>query len=241
MNIVIPMAGAGQRFVDAGYKYPKPFIFFNRKTMIENVIENMGYHNNYVLIMQSQHAKDFKHVLESINDKLPIPMTILTVDQKTQGAAETCLMAQGHVSDDDPLVIANCDQMFEWNQSEFEHAIANNDMDGYIFTFTATRNPLGYSYALTNEQGLVIQTAEKQKISEHATTGIYVWKRASDYWRAAQSMIQKDIRVNNEFYVCPVFNQNILQGQRIGIWPIEKHWGIGTPEDLEIYLNKDNK
>ena len=235
MNIIIPMSGAGQRFVDEGYLYPKPFLQFHGKTMIENVLENIGYNNQFILIMRKEHQLKFQHIIDNINKVVSTPVIVLTVDTLTQGAAETCLLAKNSINADEPLMIANCDQMFLWNQTDFEEK-TKNSLDGYIFTFFVERNPLGYSYAEVDDNGLVIRTAEKEKISDYATTGIYVWAKAQYFFDAAESMIAKNLRVNNEFYVCPTFNENIAAGQKIGIWPIEKHYPIGTPSDFDLYL-----
>ena len=81
--------------------------------------------------------------------------------------------------------------------------------------------------------------AEKKVISANATVGVYYWKKGSDYVSFAESMIKKNIRVNNEFYVCPVFNEAIKDGKKIKTFDIEKMWGLGTPEDLSIFLNNN--
>ena len=82
------------------------------------------------------------------------------------------------------------------------------------------------------------EVAEKNPISDNATVGYYYWKHGSDFVKYAEQMIERDIRVNNEFYVCPVFNQAIEAGLKISSFNADGMWGLGTPEDLNIYLSK---
>ena len=94
-----------------------------------------------------------------------------------------------------------------------------------------------WSYSKTDSKGLVLEVAEKKYISNWATTGIYGWKHGSDYVRYAEQMISKNIRVNGEFYVCPVYNEAIEAGGLIRNLCCKKIWGLGVPEDLEKFLN----
>jgi dTDP-glucose pyrophosphorylase len=107
--------------------------------------------------------------------------------------------------------------------------------DGGIVTFTSTHPK--WSFVEVNEKGLVTRVSEKNPISNIATVGIYFWKHGSDYIKYAEEMIDKNLRFNNEFYVCPVFNQAIEDKKNIRTFSIEKMWGIGTPEDLNYFLN----
>jgi len=92
-----------------------------------------------------------------------------------------------------------------------------------------------HSYLLT-ETNLVTRTEEKKVISNNATVGVYYWKRGSDYVKYTNQMIEKNIRTNNEFYVCPVYNEAILDEKKIRVKEIKNMWGIGTPEDLNYFL-----
>lgn len=235
MQILIPMGGAGSRFVAAGYDHPKPFIEFNGKTMIENVVENLGLRNHYILVTQRKHYDSYRSVFDSIaRDVTELNVSLL--DGLTRGAAESCLTAKNMVNHDLPLMIANCDQMMDWDEIRFKAWFLDSGLDGVIMTFDS-QSPKN-SYAEINDQGLVTRTAEKQVISKHATNGIYVWRRAGDFFNAAEEMIEKGIRQNNEFYVCPVYNINVSRGQKIGLYHIgDGHWPIGTPQDLTIYLS----
>ena len=108
------------------------------------------------------------------------------------------------------------------------------NVDGGIVTFKSTHPK--WSFAKIDENNFVTEVAEKRPISTLATVGIYFWKHGKDYVKYAEQMIEKNIRVNNEFYVCPVFNEAIADGKKFKTYNINKMWGLGTPEDLDIFL-----
>ena len=235
MQILIPMGGAGSRFSAAGYDRPKPFIEFHGQTMIENVVENLGLDNQYTFVTQRTHYEEYRLVYERIRSKVQ-KLHVAVLDGLTQGAAESCLYAKEFLDPEMPLMIANCDQMLEWDPVVFKAWLFDTKIDGAIMTFES-QSPKN-SFARIDEDGYVVETAEKKVISPYATNGIYVWKRAEDFITAAEELIARDLRTNNEFYVAPCFNINIEHGQKIKIYPINGHWPIGTPQDLTIYLDR---
>lgn len=232
MNVLIPMAGAGSRFEQAGYTFPKPLIDVNGKPMIQRVVENLNMDARHIFIVQKEHYEQYslKHTLNLIAPNCEI----VQVEGITEGAACTTLLAKQFINNDEPLVLANSDQYVQWDSNEYMYSCMADDIDGSILTFEATHPK--WSYAKLNEQGFVTEVAEKKPISKHATVGIYFWKRGKDYVECAESMIDKDIRVNNEFYVCPVYNEALLRGARVKTFHIDKMWGLGTPEDLDLFL-----
>jgi HAD superfamily hydrolase (TIGR01509 family) len=232
MNVLIPMAGAGSRFASAGYTFPKPLIEVNGKPMIQVVVENLNIEANYIFIVQKEHYE--KYSLQYLLNLIAPNCNIVQVDGITEGAACTTLLAKELINNDHPLVMANSDQFVEWNSNECLYAFNADGIDGGIVSFEATHPK--WSYAKVGEDGFVSEVAEKKPISNNATVGIYFWKKGSDYVKYAEQMIEKDIRTNNEFYVCPVFNEAIQDGKKIRIKDIEKMWGIGTPEDLNYFL-----
>lgn len=233
LTVLIPMAGAGSRFAQQGYTFPKPLIEVRGKPMIQLVVENLGIKANYIFIVQKEHYE--KYNLQYLLNLIAPGCKIVQVDGLTEGAACTTLLAKEYIDNDRPLLIANSDQFMVWNPSETMYVFSESELDGGILTFHSTHPK--WSYAKTDENGFVIEVAEKKPISENATTGVYYWKKGSDYVRYATDMILGNDRVNNEFYVCPVFNHAIQDGKRIRIFPIEKMYGIGTPEDLNYFLN----
>ena len=232
LNVLIPMAGAGSRFAEAGYTFPKPLIEVNGKPMIQAVVDNLNMEANFIFIVQEDHYEKYnlKYMLELIAPGCKIVKT----KGLTEGAACTTLLAKHLINSSDPLVIANSDQYVEWNSNECMYAFKADGVDGGILTFKATHPK--WSYAKIGEDGFVSEVAEKKVISENATVGIYYWKHGKDYVKYAEQMISKDTRVNNEFYVCPVFNEAIADGKKIRVKTVPRMWGLGTPEDLDNYL-----
>jgi len=235
LNILIPMAGAGNRFAQAGYTFPKPLIDVNGQPMIQVVVDNINMDANYIFIVQEEHYK--KYNLQNTLNLIAPGCKIVQVNGITEGAACTTLLAKEFINNGNPLIIANSDQYVEWNSSEFMHSMVAdgiNGVDAGILTFTSTHPK--WSYAKVNDDEFVVEVAEKNPISTCATVGIYYWKCGSDYVKYAESMISKNVRTNNEFYVCPVFNEAILDNKKVKTFNVEKMWGIGTPEDLQLFL-----
>ena len=233
LNVLIPMAGAGTRFAEAGYSFPKPMIEVDGKPMIQLVVENLGLDANYIYICQSEHRQNFN--LDTMMNIISSNNTIIDIDHVTEGAAVTALLAEEHIDNDNPLFFSNSDQFVEWNPVEFMYKMQETQCDGGIVTFKATHPK--WSFAKIQD-GYVTEVAEKNPISDDATVGFYYWKRGSDFVKYAKQMIEKNIRVNNEFYVCPVFNEAIADGKKIKAFHIDKMWGLGTPEDLEKFLQR---
>jgi beta-phosphoglucomutase-like phosphatase (HAD superfamily)/dTDP-glucose pyrophosphorylase len=233
LNVLIPMAGAGSRFSAAGYTFPKPLIEVRGKPMIQVVVENLNIEANYIFLVQKSHYETYN--LKYLLNLIAPGCKIVQVDGLTSGAASTTLLAKEHIDNDAPLVMANSDQFVEWNSNECMYAFSADSIDGGILTFKATHPK--WSYAKLDENGFVSEVAEKKVISDEATVGIYYWRHGSDYVKYAEQMIEKDIRTNGEFYTCPVFNEAIGDGKKIRVKNIEKMWGIGTPEDLNYFLD----
>jgi len=232
LNVLIPMAGAGSRFSQAGYTFPKPLIEVHGKPMIQVVVENLNIEANYIFIVQKDHYE--KYNLKYLLNLIAPNCKIVQVEGITEGAACTTLLAKEFIDNDAPLVMANSDQFVEWNSNECMYAFNADAIDGGILTFKATHPK--WSYAKIGDDGFVSEVAEKKPISDNATVGVYFWKKGSDYVKYAEQMIANNIRTNNEFYVCPVFNEAIADGKKVRVKQIEKMWGIGTPEDLNYFL-----
>lgn len=235
MNILIPMAGAGSRFQEAGYTFPKPLIEVEGKPMIQVIVENLNMEGNHIFVVQKEHFEKFN--LKYLLNLIAPNCKIIQVDGITEGAACTTLLAKEFINNDEPLLLANSDQYIEWNSNEFMYSMIADNIDGGILTFKATHPK--WSFAKLDEKGYVIEVAEKKPISDIATVGVYYWAKGSDYVKYAEQMIDKNIRTNNEFYVCPVFNEAIEDGKKIKTYEIYKMWGIGTPEDLNVFLSRD--
>ena len=232
MNVLIPMAGRGSRFEKAGYTFPKPLIDVNGKAMIQVVIENLNIEANYVFLVLKEHYE--KYNLGTFLNNICPNCKIVQIDQVTEGAACTTLLAKEYINNDNPLLIANSDQYVEWESSKFMYSMEADGIDGGILTFKA--NHPKWSFCKLGEDGFISEVAEKNPISDNASVGIYYWKRGADYVKYAEQMINKNVRVNGEFYICPVYNEAINDSKLFKTFEVSEMWGLGTPEDLQAYL-----
>lgn len=232
LTVLIPMAGAGSRFAKAGFELPKPLIEFNGKPMIQHVIDNLNVDAKFVFVVQEEHYK--KYNLGAYLNLMVPGCEIVQTNGVTEGAACTTLLAKNLINNDRHLLIANSDQFVEWNSCDFMYSMLSDDADGGILTFEA--NDSKWSYVKLGADGYACEVAEKKVISNEATVGIYYWKKGSEYVKFAEQMIQNNIRVNNEFYVCPVYNEMFKENKRVKIFRAEKMWGLGTPQDFDFFL-----
>ena len=237
INVVIPMAGLGSRFADAGYSKPKPFIDVNGKPMIVRVLENLKIPNaNYILIGRSEHLLKEAELVQQIESEYN--STFIGIDKLTEGTACTVLFARKYINNDSPLLIANSDQIVDFDVNDFLEDNFNRKLSGSILVFhDSTKNPK-WSFAKLGLNEKVIEVKEKEPISDLATVGIYLFTKGSEFVDGAVDMIINNDRINNEFYTCPVYNYLIQENLNIGVFeiPLKSMHGIGTPEDLKVFL-----
>ncbi|NQW11380.1 MAG: NTP transferase domain-containing protein [Alphaproteobacteria bacterium] len=237
LTVVIPMAGDGQRFRDAGYARPKPFIDVNGRPMIEHVIDNLRFPGaRFILIGQRAHIEaeaDVVNGLAARND-----CTVLGIDGLTEGTVCTILLARRHLPVSQPLLIANSDQLVDGGIQPFVEDCLDRDLDGSILCFRDPEKNPKWSFAKTDDHGRVIEVREKVPISDLATVGIYLFRNGKIFVDNAIDMIANNDRVNNEFYTCPVYNHAIAAGGQIGVYEIPERsmHGLGTPEDLKRFI-----
>lgn len=237
INIVIPMAGAGSRFSLAGYQKPKPFIDVNGKPMIVHVLENLAYpHARYILIARKEHMDAEAALVQQI--ERDFNATFIPIEKLTEGTACTVLYARRYINNEQPLLIANSDQIVDMQIADFIDDCYRRELDGSILTFVDEKRDPKWSFAKLNERQLVMEVQEKKPISEYATVGIYFYRQGRDFVDAAIDMFIERDRVNNEYYTCPTYNYAIKAEKHIGIYNIDmkKMHGIGTPHDLDAYL-----
>lgn len=239
LNIVIPMAGKGTPFIEAGYVFPKPLIDIKGKTMIEIVVDNLrpSCPHKFIFICRKEHYEkyDLYNILKNASKN---QFEVIQLNGSTEGAACTVLTAAQYIDNDNNLLVANSDQFVDYNINEFIKEARKSDKDGLIMTFNSSHPK--WSYARVDKNNMVMEVAEKKVISNQATVGVYYFKKGSDFVRSAHAMIEKNIRYNNEFYVCPVFNEMIINNKKVYVKkiPLEKMHGMGTPEELNGFLKK---
>jgi dTDP-glucose pyrophosphorylase len=232
INVIIPMAGAGSRFMSAGYKIPKPFIPVNGKPMIQSVIENLNIDGKHIFIIQKQYSIDrnLKTFLNTISPNC----VIIEVDGLTEGPACTALLAEEYI-DDNPLIIVNCDQMIhDFDINKLLEFCKVNETDGVLGAFISTSNK--NSYMQLDVNGEVMDIKEKIVISNTATNGLHFWQNGKNFVYSVKEMIKSGEKYNNEFYIAPSYNYLIKSGKKILPYFYNLHFPIGTPEDLKSYL-----
>ena len=237
INIVIPMAGAGSRFQVAGYDLPKPFIDVNGKMMIEHVLDGIKIPDaTYTLIIQEAFKQEHQDKLDLLSEKYGV--RFVAVEKLTQGASCTALAAHELINNDDMVIFADSDNFFD--NTAFRNFIEdakNRKLDGSLLTFNT--DEACFSFAETDEKGFVIRTAEKDPISNHAITGVYLFAHGKDFVKCAINMMIYGDRAKNEYYMSNVYNWAIKAGLKIGVFDIQKSdWAcVGTPQQLTEYLN----
>jgi HAD superfamily hydrolase (TIGR01509 family) len=232
LQIVIPMAGAGNSFKKAGYKFPKFLIDVAGKPMIQWVTENINAEAKFIFILNEADYKKYnvQHMFPLLVDNIEI----ITIKGETEGAPQTVLAAEKLINNEKPIAIINADQFMVWNSNEFFYAMAADECDGGMVTFDST-HPM-YSFVKTGEDGFVTECAEKKPISRHATAGVYYFRRGKDFVKGAKKMIKKKITTNGQYFICPVYNELIAQGMKIRKYEIDKVWSFALPEELDYFV-----
>lgn len=233
MKLILPMAGNGQRFFDAGYDLPKPLIDIKGKPMFARVIENLWVNNpELTCIVRQDHVNDYeidKRILEHYPDA-----NIIIIPGTTEGAACTVRLAT-NVLGGEPMIVANCDQLMRWDPKEFYEKIETNLYPGGLIpVFTPNHNEPKHSYCEVDKYGNLLQLKEKEIISDIATVGVYYFGDESKWIKAHEKQMDANDRTNNEFYLAPTYN---YLEENVGIHRIDEMIGMGTPEELNEFKN----
>ena len=230
-TLIMPMAGQGSRFADQGYTDPKPFINVRGIPMFVHSERCIGlWFTKHVFIVRKE-----QNLKEGILKYYP-EATVVELEEETEGTACTLLAAREHYEDDGAIFIANCDQHVQWKSWMAAQIINQHEVDGMIAVFPCPDRHPKWSYAELGQDKIVTRVAEKDPISDWATVGFYYWQDAREFTASAERMIAANDRVNGEFYTCPTYNY-ITPGKYVRAMEVEKMQGIGTPEDLKLWLN----
>jgi NDP-sugar pyrophosphorylase family protein len=238
MQVIIPMAGEGSRFSEKGYKFPKPLVDINGKSMIQRVVDNLPFKAHFIFLVRKSHLAQFTGFSNTLKIISNGNCSIIEVDNLTEGAACTVLLAKNLINSDEDILIANSDQIIDYEPENFltlrSLAKSLDFIDGIIFTFKATHPK--WSFVKIQDR-FITEVAEKNPISDIATCGIYWFKTGADFVKYATRMINSNSRVNNEFYIAPVYNELIKDNKKLIPFYVNKMYGVGTPEDLEAFLS----
>ncbi|MBM3270096.1 MAG: glycosyltransferase family 2 protein [Candidatus Sericytochromatia bacterium] len=239
LNVVVPMAGRGSRFADAGYDLPKPLIPVHGVPMTELVIGNIRppRPHRFIFLCLREHLD--RYGLAAHLRRWAPGCEVVPVDRVTAGAACTVLLAEDLIDSADGLMIANCDQWVDVSIDAYLAVIGA--ADGLIMTMWA--DDPKWSFVRLGPAGRPCEVVEKRVVSNEATVGIYNFRHGRDFVAGAKRMIARDLRVNGEFYVAPVYNELLAGGANLAIHNIGRDragmYGLGTPADLEWFLAAD--
>ena len=237
MNLVIPIASSSKFFSLEEYGYPKPLIEIMGIPMIEHVIKNITYDYSFkkIIFIVRQDECDRFHLDNTLNLLSPIKPEIIRLRADTQGALCSVLLAIEHINQDEPLLISNADQIFEQGIADHLRRFGTSDLDAACLTFSSVHPR--WSYVRMNEDGLVIETAEKRPISKHAIAGLYWYKNGSDFVQSGMASIRHGSSVEGKYFLSPVFNEYVLLGKKVGCHtvPNEQYHTFYSPQKIEEY------
>ncbi len=237
LHIIMPMAGEGSRFRNAGWTTPKPLIELAGKPLFVRAIESVRVDSapmKYSLIVRQEHIDEYG-IDKGIREILPDAM-IYSVEKTTRGAVETCLMAEAGIADDDAVVVMDCDLEFrsEAYRRIIEDALNNEGATGGALVSFDSDEPK-YSYAELDENGNVVRTAEKEVISNHALCGAYFFASGRAFKEVAHRLLDAPME-KPEFYVSLLYNYLLAEGDIVKLATMEDYRSYGTPEELKRYL-----
>jgi NDP-sugar pyrophosphorylase family protein len=238
VQIVIPAAGAGSRFKEAGIDTPKPMISVGGIPMILWVINNFSLRADDNVFIICQRVNSMPALLAPYLTKFDFKVHFIEIDGLTSGPASTVELALPRLAQDVPVIVANSDQYISHSISDFVNSIRNLEHSGTILTMNAHGNK--WSYIGRNENGDITEVVEKREISNEATVGVYAWANPELVSRSIRYLKEENILVNNEFYVAPSYGYLVAEGLSIGVFSVGNHGdsvhGLGTPEDLNAFI-----
>ena len=229
------MAGKGIRLQDFD-PYPKPLVKVLGRTIVEWSIKTLGIEGNYIFCCKKEHIEKFK-IDELLKEIVP-NCKIVSIDYQTKGTAQSVLEATELINNDEELIISDTDHYLQWNNEFFNDEIRSKNIDGCVMVFPEEYTSKKASYVKLDQQGYVIESAEKEPISKTATVGLHYFKKGSDFVKYANQMIDEGMEVNSEFYVTPVYNLFVRSKKKIITFPVKKMWALGSPEEINIFLKE---
>lgn len=241
--IVIPMAGHGKRFKDAGISKPKFMVEVKNKTLFEWALDSLPVEisRKIIFVCLEEHEKEFrvnKFIKNIMKERFPkINYELVYLEKTTRGQVETVLHAKQLMDSESPLIIYNIDTHFISTHLKSKIlTLKNKNIDGMLGCFISDDENL--SFVELNDKGLVKRVREKEKISSLASTGLYVFSNGRQFIEAAETMIKNDIKVKDEFFVSEIYNILLKSGKRFDIDIAEEFVPFGTPEDIKKFEMK---
>ena len=234
MNIVIPIAGRGERTFQ--YGVPKPLIPIAGVPMIALAVRSLGIEGKYIFVRLRYENDNWNKQLTYVLHNCARDVEIYTIDEVTEGPACSALVAKPSINFNHPLIVTNCDQIMRWDPYGFVSFATNYPTAAGVVVTYKTQTPKN-SYIRLDDYGNGVEIREKEPISEHSLNGIHYWRRGDDFVWSVEEMMRRNLRVNGEFYIAPTYNMLMERGMIVRAYPIrnEEHWAVGTPEDIDRY------
>lgn len=240
LHIIMPMAGEGSRFLKEGWTTPKPLIELKGTPLFIRAINSVSIDDvsmKYSFIVRQEHIDNYK-IDQQIKAILP-NANIFSVMKTTRGAVETCLMAESVISEDDGIIVMDCD--LEFRSEAYINGIRQilekpmEKVDGGMLVSFESNLPK-YSYAEIDKDNRVIRTAEKEVISNHALCGAYFFSTGKGFLNAAHRLLNEQNFSKPEFYVSLLYNYLLQNGETVLLAEMEEYHSYGTPEELNQYI-----
>jgi len=241
---LIPMAGIGKRFKNAGYDLPKPLIDINGKPMFVRAVESLPKADKIIFVCLKNHIKKFR-IDKIIKSYFPKSI-VITSKKKILGQAVDCLEASRYLKKSDNLTIGACDNGMVYDFKSLKNKIKNSDL--VVWTFKdkkiVSKNPKMYGYVKTDKKDNIVKISCKKKISkiawkDHVIIGAFSFKRAEVFLKYTKKLLLTKLKINNEFYIDTVAEMCVNSGIKVKANLVKKYYGWGTPKDLKNYLKKN--
>lgn len=234
----MPMAGKGSRLQDYDSK-PKPLVKILGKTVVEWSIETLGLDGNYIFCCKKEHIE--KYNIDEVLKKIIPNCRVISIDFETKGPVESILEAANFIDNDEELLISDTDHYLDWDHEIFNNKIRREDIDGCTMVFPGNYDLKKSSFVKLDNNGFVIESAEKQVISNIATVGVHYFKKGSDFVKYANEMKLKKMSYNDEFFITPIYNLFAKYKKKIITYPIKKMWPLGSSEEVNLFLKEFQK
>lgn len=239
INILLPMAGGSDYFDSKLYPYPVPLIELAGKPMIERVVDNLleiGDDCRFIFIVKSEDCRRF-HLDSTLMLLAPKGSQVVKLEGETKGALCSALMAISNINTDEPLIVANSDQLFDGVLQSVVNDLRSSDFDAGCLCFNSVHPRWSY---VRIADGCVVEATEKKPISRNAIAGFYYFRTGRQFLKSGMRAILNDVSVDGRYFIAPVFNEIMLDGGRVRpiIIPNEAYHSFYTPQRIDEFVHK---
>ncbi|WP_028982248.1 glycosyltransferase family 2 protein [Sporocytophaga myxococcoides] len=234
MKVILPMAGRGSRFNGSGYNVPKPFIPVEGKPMFAWAMQSIeGIDCSELIVIALREHEEIYKLTELISEFAPAKTSLVLINDVTEGQLCTVLAARDLINNDEDILIISSDTIVI---SEIGKEIGRKREGCKGIISVADMPGDRWSFARLNKDGFVDLVAEKERISDHASTGIYYFSSGKEFVEMAEEIVNNKEKTKGEYYVIPLYQKLINNGYKVMISEASEMWDLGTPESLNTFL-----